>query len=53
MDTTLNAEVSQLRNTFKETESSKIIRETGRAVGSHAIQKPKLLTRKKPDVLPK
>jgi hypothetical protein len=50
--TSLDAEISHLRNTFKEAGSTKLIPELGRSVGNRSIAKPKF-TRKKPDILPR
>ena len=53
-DVTLNAEVSMLRNTFKDTESAKVIvRDTGRAVGNQPIKRPKAMIKRKADVVPR
>lgn len=51
-DTSLQAEVSELKNTFKQVESSKVIYDTGRPIGNKAIVRPKF-AKKKPDILPR
>lgn len=51
-DTSLNAEVSQLKNTFKDNNTSIIVQEGGRTGGKMPIGKPKPIKRKA-DVLPR
>jgi hypothetical protein len=49
---TPESEMSQLKQTFKATETGKFTLEPGRQMGNYSIGKPKF-TRRKPDIVPR
>lgn len=51
-DEQYDTEMEQLRETFKNLESTKVLQEGGRSIGNHPFVRPKF-AKKKPDILPK
>lgn len=51
-DEAYDAEMEQLRETFKNLESTKVLQEGGRSIGNHPFVRPKFV-KKRPEILPK
>lgn len=51
-DSSMETEMAQLRGTFKQLQSSKLIYDSGRPVGNQPVVKPRF-SKRRPDILPK